>query len=642
MDRRDFLNGVALTIMAGMTPLDLLLAGEIKDQRSIKDAIDLKEYYPPKWQGLRGSTDEAYEFAHMLRDGQKFDYSSVKKVESYDLVIVGAGLSGLAAACFYQEKFGRDKKILILDNHDDFGGHARRNEIEFEDGMILGYGGSESFQSPKHLYSENVIKLLNSLNIDIDKLAQKFNVNFYPDLGLSRGVYFSKDIFGEKKIVNGNPGQVVCDDIPKDRLNGKPLKDFINEFPLSQKDKNDLIELFENPKDYLENMNKEDKEEYLNKTNYKSFLREKVKLSDEAIKYFEGSTDDFLALGIDATSCSDARMCYLPGFDNMGLDPIDGDDLAEMEEPYIYHFPDGNSSVARLMVKKLIPNIAAGGMSDMNSIINIKFDYSKLDIDSNNVRLRLRSTVINVENTQKGAKVIYMNAVDQKMYRVDSKDVIMANYNSMIPYIIPTLPTEQKDALSQNVKTSLIHTKVIIKNWQTFKKLGIHEFYSPKMPYARVKLDYPVDIGVYRHPRDPNKPICLHMSCSPLVFAAQDGLDFEGMDARSIARVGRSKLYTMSFEEHEKIIRKQLQDMLGDSGFNHEKDILGIVLNRWGHCYAYSENSLFDDEEESEKIITKARKPFGNITIANSDSDWQAYMHAAIDQAHRAVNEIKD
>ncbi len=641
MQRRDFLNGIALSIVAGATPLDLLLADEIKDTRSVKDAIDLKEYYPPKWQGLRGSTNEAYEFAHMLRDKEKFDYSKAKKTEKYDLVVVGAGLSGLSAACFYQEKFGRDKKILILDNHDDFGGHARRNEIEFENGMILGYGGSESLQSPKHLYSKNVLKLLNSLHVNIDKLATNFDVNFYPNLGLSRGVYFSNNVFKEKKIVSGNPGQVVCDDIPKDRLNGKPIKDFISEFPLSKKDKDSLIELFENPKDYLSDMSKDEKNDYLDKTNYKAFLREKVKLSNEAIAYFEGSTDDFLALGIDATACSDARMCYLPGFDNMGLDPIDDDDLAEMEDPYIYHFPDGNSSVARLMVKKLIPNVAAGGMADMSSIVTTKFDYSQLDLPSNNVRLRLRSTAINVENSKKGADVIYMNAADKNMYKISAKKVIMANYNSMIPYIIPTLPQKQKDALAQNVKTPLIHTKVIISNWQSFKKLGIHEFYSPKMPYARVKLDYPVDIGTYKHPRDPNKPICLHMSCSPLVFAAQDGVDFEGMDARTIARVGRSKLYTMSFEEHEKIIREQLQDMLGDSGFNHEKDILAIVLNRWGHCYAYTENSLFDDDEKSDKIIKRARKPFGNITIANSDSDWQAYMHAAIDQAHRAVSEIK-
>ncbi|WP_066167076.1 NAD(P)/FAD-dependent oxidoreductase [Aliarcobacter cryaerophilus] len=638
MERRDFLNGIALSIVAGMAPIDLLA----KEDKKELFPLDINEYYPPNWLGLRGSNNASYEFAHMLRDGEKFDIKKSNKLdEKYDLVVVGAGISGLSAANFYQERFGKDKKILILDNHDDFGGHARRNEIHLEDGYILGYGGSESFQSPKHLFSKNVLDLLKSLNISVDKLGEDFDKTFYPDLGLSRGVYFDKEIFGEKKIVSGNPSQVVCDDIPKDRLNGKPIKEFLNEFPLNDKDKADLIELFDNPKNYLSDMTKDERDEYLAKTSYKVFLRDKVKLSPIAIKYFEGTTDDFLALGIDATCCSDARMCYLPGFDNMGLEPIDEEDLAEMQDPYIYHFPDGNSSVARLMVKKLIPNVAAGGMSDMNTIVSTKFDYTKLDLNSNIVRLRLNSTVVNVEDSKKGAKVTYMSRADKKMYTIKAKSVVMACYNMMIPYLVPTLPKEQKDALALNVKTSLIHTKVVISNWQSFMKNKIHEFYCPNMPYARVKLDYPVDIGTYKHPRDPNKPICLHMTSSPLVYAKQDGIDFEGMDARTIARVGRAKLYEMSFDEHEKIIRKQLQDMLGDDGFNHEKDIKAIVLNRWGHCYSYTLNTMFDDEYESDKAIKKARKHFGNIHIANSDSDWQAYMHAAIDQAYRAVKEIK-
>ncbi|AJD05081.1 NAD(P)/FAD-dependent oxidoreductase [Campylobacter lari] len=631
MQRRDFLNGMALTILAGMTPLQVLYGKEAK----IEDFT--KEYYPPKWLGLRGSNNASYEFAHMLRDGEKFDFSAIKPKQEYDLVVVGAGISGLAAACFYQNKFGKDKKILILDNHDDFGGHARRNEIELEDGTILSYGGSETFQSPKALYSKEVVDLLSSLGVDIDELAKRFDVNFYPDLKLSRGVYFSKSEFGVDKVVNGNPRKVICDDIPEEKSNGRSIEAFIGDFPLNDKDKKDLIALFKSEKDYLKGMDKKQRDEYVAKTSYKKFLEEKVKLSPQAVKFFEGMTDDFLALGIDAVSCEDARVSFLPGFDKLGLDPIEGEALAEMEEPYIHHCADGNATVARLMVRRLIPDVSKKG-KDMDEITLAHFDYSKLDLAKNKVRLRLNSTVINVENTKDGALVTYVNK--GKNYRVKAKKVVMANYNSMIPYIVPSMPQDQKDALSKNVKTSLLHTKVIISNWEPFIKLGVHEIYSPKMPYARTKLDYPVDMGGYHHPRDPKKPICVHMVCSPLAFANIQGIDLDGMDARDRARVGRNLLFTMSFEEHEKIIRDQLQGMLGSAGFNHEKDIKAIVVNRWGHCYSYTENSLFDDSEEAQKTIELARKPFGNIVIANSDSDWSAYMHSAIDQAYRAVNEL--
>lgn len=631
MQRRDFLNGMALSIVAGMSPLQLLYGNEAK----ITDFT--KEYYPPSLLGLRGSNNASYQFAHMLRDGDKFDFSIIKPKEEYDLVIVGAGISGLAAAFFYQEKFGKDKKILILDNHDDFGGHARRNEFNLKDQTILSYGGSESFQSPKALYSKEVLHLLNSLGISIDKLAKDFDVNFYPDLKLSRGVYFSKSEFGVDKIVSGNPRKVICDDIPTDKTNGKSVEEFINEFPFNSKDKKDLISLFKSEKDYLKGMSKEEKEKYIQKTSYKKFLEEKVKLSNEAIKFFEGMSDDFLALGIDAISCEDARISFLPGFDKLGLDPIEGEALAEMEEPYIYHCADGNASVARLLVKRLIPNICKEN-ENLDDITLSRFDYSQLDLKQNKVKIRLNSTVINAENTKNGALITYVK--QGKTYRVKSKKVVMANYNSMIPYIIPTLPKEQKEALSKNVKTSLLHTKVIIKNWEPFIKLGVHEIYSPRMPYARTKLDYPVDIGNYHHPRDPKKPICVHMVCSPLVFANIQGIDLEGMDARDRARIGRNLLITMSFEEHEKIIRDQLQGMLGSAGFDHQKDIEAIIVNRWGHCYSYTENSLYDDPKEAEETIKTARKPFKNIVIANSDSDWQAYMHAAIDQAYRAISEL--
>ncbi|STQ85803.1 NAD(P)/FAD-dependent oxidoreductase [Helicobacter muridarum] len=633
--RRDFLNGMAVAVVAGMSPLQLLYG---KDAKNISHKLLTKDdYYPPKLIGLRGSTNESYEFAHALRDGDEFDFKNLNIEEKYDLVVVGAGISGLAAACVYQDKMGNKKKVLILDNHDDFGGHARRNEFYINDKMILSYGGSESLQSPKALYSKEVVEFLGKLGINIDELAKKFDVNFYPDLNLSRGVYFNKNDFGEDKVVSGNPRKVICDDIPEDRINGRTYKDFIADFPMSINDKKDLINLFENPKDYLDGMNEQQRIEYVNKTSYRNFLRDKVKLSSKAIYFFEGMTDDFLALGISSISCEDARISFLPGFDNLKLPPLDEEAQAEVNEPYIYHFPDGNATIARAMVKRLIPQVA--NAKNIEELVLAKFDYSKLDMSNSTTKIRLNSTVINVENTKNGALVTYISMIDKKLHKIFAKKVIMANYNSSIPYIIPTMQKIQKESLAKCVKTPLIHTKVIIRNWQPFIKLGVHEIYSPRMFYARTKLDYPVDIGSYKHPRNPKEPICVHMVGSPMMLN-RDFADGDEFDAREISRLARHSLFALSFSDLETMIREQLQGMLGKAGFNHQKDILAITLNRWGHCYAYTFNSLYDDEKESEKIIAQAKKPFGNITIANSDSNWDAYAHTAIEEAMRAVKEL--
>ncbi|MGA6105452.1 NAD(P)-binding protein [Pseudomonas solani] len=615
--RRDFLNGAALAIGAGLTPLQLL------------QAAPSGRYYPPALTGLRGSHPGAFEVAHQMGWEKKvFDTDGLKIEEEYDLVVVGGGLSGLAAAWFYRQK-NPQARVLIVENHDDFGGHAKRNEFQAGGRMILGYGGSEAFQSPKSLYSKEVNGLLKQLGVDIDRFETAFDRDFYPGLGLSRGVFFDKAGFGQDKLVTGDPTPMVADDIAPEKLNARSWRAFINDFPLPEADRQALIDLHEAPRDYLAGKSREEKEAHLAKTSYQDFLRKDVGLSEAATRYFLARTNDFSALSIDAVAAADAYSVGFPGFAAMDLSPVSEEAKAEMEEPYIYHFPDGNASLARLLVRGLIPAVASG--KGMDDIVLADFDYAKLDEARSTVRLRLNSTVVSVRNRDGGVDVGYSRG--GQLHRVRGKHTVLACYNMIIPYILRDLSAEQAHALAQNVKFPLVYTKVVIRNWQSFRKLGVHEIYAPNQPYSRVKLDYPVDIGGYRHPRDPNQPIGLHMVHVPTSPNM-------GMDARTQARVGRTKLYAMSFEQMEKAIRDQLQAMLGPVGFDHQKDILGITVNRWSHGYAYFANSLFDDEDESEKLMNLARTKVGNVTIANSDAAWSAYAHAAIDEAWRAVGEL--
>jgi spermidine dehydrogenase len=495
--------------------------------------------------------------------------------------------------------------------------------------MIIGYGGSEAFQSPNHLYSKEVNGLLKKLGVNIKRFETAFDRQFYPGLGLSRGVFFDKENFGEDKLVTGDPTPMVADDIAPDQLHARSISDFINDFPLPPADRQALIDLHTAPKDYLPGKTAEEKADYLAATSYRDFLLKNVGLSQGAVKYFQSRTNDFMALSIDAVASSDAYSVGFPGFGGMNLAPISEEAAAEMEEPYIYHFPDGNASLARLLVRSLVPGVAPG--HSMDDVVLAAFDYAKLDQPKAPVRVRLNSTAVSVRNVGDGVHIGYSRG--GQLAQVRGKRCILACYNMMIPYLLKDLPAPQAHALSQNVKFPLVYTKVVIRNWQSFQKLGVHEIYAATQPYSRIKLDYPVSMGGYDHPRDPTQPIGLHMVYVPTSPNS-------GMNARDQARAGRGKLYGQTFEQLEAQLRDQLQRMLGPGGFNHQTDILGITVNRWSHGYAYFSNSLFDDADESEALMNLARKPVGHVSIANSDAAWSAYAHAAIDEAYRAVGEV--
>lgn len=588
-------------------------------------------YYPPAEVGLRGNASGTFTNAHRLMVGKKpFNIPTKDHIdEQYDLVIVGAGISGLAAAKFYREKHP-DDTVLILDNSDDFGGHCGRTEFTTSKGLLITYAGSESLQSPRAVYSDIATDFIKSLAVDLDVLETNFNVDFYPNLGLSKAVYFDKKNWGENKIVVGDPQHNIGDDIPKDKLNGRSYAEFIGDFPINDADKKMLIKFSEKPIDYLTQFTIKEKIKYLEKNSYRDFLRDHVNLSERLIKYFSNQTTEFYGIGIDAISCMNARACGLLGFDAMGLPPLDADSQAELDDLYIHHFPDGNASIARLIVRSLIPEVASG--KDMNDIVLAKFDYQKLDQKKSKTKIRLHSTVIFAENIEAGADVVYF--LNDEPYRIRAKNVIMANYNSMIPYMVPSMPKVQKEALAQNIRTPFVYGKVVIKNWHIFKRLGIHRIYSPTAPFSLVKLDYPVSMGGYEHSQSPNEPICLHMVHVPIPS--------DGSNQREQSRAGRKKILHLELADFENMINEQLDGMFGEYGFDHKDMVISLTVNRWGHGYSYFFNSLFDDEEIMQEIIATARQPFGNIFIANSDSEWSAYMHSAIDAAYRAVSEIDE
>ena len=612
ISRRDFLNGVALSIAAGLTP-----AAQIAAQPS---------RYPPTLTGLRGQHVGSFETAHaQAREHDRFALDRLPVEERYDLVVVGTGISGLAAAWFYCRAAGPSARILLLDNHDDFGGHAKRNEFTLDGRLLIGYGGSESIDSPRTNYSDVAKALLRELGVEVARFETAFERTLYSSLGLSRGVFFAREAFGRDVLVAGEPPSRSADELTRRLANARPLAEFVAGFPVSDASKAQLIALYDGTRDPLAGKTVEDKLAILKRTSYRDYLIKVWGCSEEAANCFQGRTLGFFGLGCDAVPAAEARDLGYPGFQGLGL-PAQGGSQAR--EPYIYHFPDGNASLARLLVRALIPDVARG--STMDDVVLATFDYGMLDRDGQAVRIRLDSTCIDVRNDGESVRLGYINA--GVPHRVEAKHAVLACFHMMIPHIMPELPAAQRQALAQNVKTPIVYTNVLTRDWHPWARLGVHDIVAPMSFHSRVKLDFPVSLGGYRHARDPSEPICLHLVHVP-------SAPNRGLDARAQFRLGQAKLLETTFADFETVIRDELDRMLGPGGFASARDIAAITVNRWPHGYGYVANSLFD-RDDYEEVLVRARQKSGRVAIANSDAAGDAYAHLAIDQAARAVGEL--
>ena len=611
ISRRDFLNGVALTVAAGLTP-----EAQIAAQPA---------HYPPALTGLRGHHAGSFETAHALAvENLAFPVDSTPIEERYDLVVVGGGISGLAAAWFYRRAMPQ-ARILVLDNHDDFGGHAKRNEFTFNGQLIIGYGGSEAIQSPQTLWSKVAKDLLHDLNVDIGQFDTAFDHKLYASMGLSRAVFFAREAFGRDALVSGDPHTLSGDNETQPLGNAKPMAEFIAGFPVSDASKAQLLALYDVSRDPLAGKTLQEKLKLLKITSYRDYLTKICGCSEEAANCFQGRTLEFYGLGCDSVPAADAHEMGYPGFAGLKLP---GGSAPEWKEPYIYHFPDGNASLARLLVRSLIPAVAPG--HSMEDVILAPFDYSKLDIDGQSVRIRLDSTCVHVSNAGDRVHVAYVRR--GALHRIETRHAVLACFNMIIPYIMPELPPPQRAALAQNVKIPLVYTNVLVGNWQPWASLGVHDISAPMSFHSRVKLDFPVTLGGYNHPRDPAGPILLHLVHVP-------SHPKQALDARTQFRIGRGKLLTMTFNDFEERIRDELDRMLGKGGFSSARDITAITVNRWSHGYSYVANSLFDRDDYTD-VLKEARRTVGRVAIANTDAGGDAWAHYAIDQAERAVREL--
>ncbi len=625
--RRDFLNGVAVgtgAILASGWMPELLRAAETE-----LSAQDRPGYYPPALTGMRGSHPGSFETAHSVRDHTYSITNPIDTGEKYDLVVVGGGISGLAAAYFHRKHAGAKARILILDNHDDFGGHAKRNEFRPGGRLLLANGGTVAIESP-FAYSPEARGLISDLGIDPPALEAKCtDRSVYK--GLKSAYFFDKENFGADRLAAGIPGP---------SSDAKEWTDFLAKTPLSPNAQRDIVRIQIDKVDYMPGLTQADKKDKLSRMSYRDFLLNVVKASPEAASIYQTRTHGLYGIGVDAVPALDCWAIHFPGFEGLGLDRVPGGRLSftalgevTPSQPYHFHFPDGNASIARMLVRSLIPAAAPGHTPE--DIVTTRINYSQLDRKDSQIRIRLNSTAVHVQhvgeaNSAKEVEVTYGR--DSKTYTVRANSVVLACWNMVIPYICSDLPAKQKQALKYGVKVPLVYTVVAINNWNSFQKLGVARISSPGMYHSSVGLDQSTNIGDYTSPKHPDEPILVRLLRTP----GQPGLP-----AREQQRIGRYDLLSADFEKFERNIRDQLARILSSGGFDPGRDIDAITVNRWPHGYAYEYNPMWDpDWPVGQRPCDIARQRFGRIAIANSDAAAAAYTDQAIDQAFRAVQEL--
>ena len=620
--RRDFLGstllGAGAALLYGLTPAQILAASAEDDWTGYGGLGDYRL--------SNGNTLEVLQAGHRMRDGafNSLLANPIDTGEIYDCVVVGGGISGIAAALFFQRLAGPGKSCLILENHPIFGGEAKQNEFEVDGKRLIAHQGSAIYLVP---YPHSFIaRFYDSIGLHTPKLSYQKWSGSQPEMRVGRTPYESAGLssgqyafwFGAK--FGQKPGMWIVDPVGK-QLQGAPIsenarKELLRWFSGKASDES----RFEPPKYEGDEVSRQ-----LDSITLEQHIMQRSGLSQETVRTFlspvEGGGS---GLGPDALS---AYCDYAADL----LHPLD-DGSGEA----VQMFPGGNTTIARLMAKTLIPGCIEGPAS-VESVSRNAVKLAPLDAPGAEARMRLSSTVISIHHDGDPAKaesltVIY--AKDGKVFRVKARSAVVAGGSWTAKHIITDLGEPQRQAYAQFHRSPCMMANIAVRNWRFLQKMGItgcrwFEGVGNYMDVRRLAT-----VGIDDATISPDSPIVLTVK----VLYAYPGLPTEEQGRR-----GRTEILSISFREYEQRIREQFDAMFAHAGFDAKRDIAAVILNRWGHAYLNPQPGFFfgrNGKPAPREILRST--PFGRIAFANTDLAGAMDHRYSILEAHRAVSQLVD
>ncbi len=569
-----------------------------------------------------GNTHEAVNAAHTFRN-RDFDgqiSGATDTGEHYDLAIVGAGFAGVTAAYTYlKEK--PDARVLIFDNHPVFGGEARHNEFEVDGYRLWGPQGSTGAVWP--LEDAKKIGMYSHLWEEIGmpmKLEWQEAIN--SDLKIPHDNYTPMHIAWEKTDLgwfhDGHPMAV------------NPWSNRFKDVPIDDQTKQDLIwmELYRQPPE------REDWDRWLDSMTYKEFMKSEMGIDNPAIDEY---LNPFAAamgcgLGTDAISAYQAFNFIQPGVNQYGryfgiADPTDYVHLAS--------FPGGNTGILRAIVRKIIPDVF-GEATTMTDIISNPISWEALDRPNQPARMRLNSLVVNVHHdgpadSASMVNVTHLNGGEMK--KVTADRVIMAGQQHVNKRVVADLPDSYREAMGQFMHSPMMIVNVALSNWKFMDKLGVASvrWFGDDLGWFTTLRRQMILDGKEPMPLDPDKPTVLTMYNSFCI---------PGMPVEQQCIAARMKMFAMSYAQLEKRIRDQFTKMFGTAGFDADRDIAGITLNRQGHAYVVTPPGFFFGKGSNPPPSDIIRKPHGRIAFAHAELMGFQMWEGAAHEGERAARQM--